>query len=534
MIPIERRSFLALTLGASVLAAGAGRAFAAAGPVKGGTLIAVINPEPPILTNTVNNHFSVNVVSPNIYDGLLSYDQQMNPIPALAERFEVSPDKLSITFHLRKGVTWHDGTPFTSRDVAYSVLELWKKHHPRGRTTFGDVTAVDTPDAATAVLRLSRPSAIILNALSAAESQVLPAHLYENTDARTNPRNINPVGTGPFRFVEWKRGEYIALERNPTYWDAGKPYVDRLIFRIIPDAASRAAAFETGEVVYGPFDPIPLADAARLRANPELALTTAGYQWLSPFFTFEFNVKSKIAGDVRVRRAIAHAIDRKGLIEAAWYGFGTPATGPIPHYQKAYTKDVAGYPFDPAAAERLLDEAGYKRGADGVRFALWHDYSNDTESQQNTAEFLRQNLKAVGIDLKLRAADLPTYYKRVYTNYDYDTRSGQFSAMIDPSLGLYRLYATSSIAPGVPNTNGAQYSNPELDAVIETALRESDPARRTEAFHAWQRIAMTDLPNIPLFELERVTLHNRKVKGLEDRPDAAFSSLKNLWLEGGA
>ncbi|MET0742067.1 MAG: ABC transporter substrate-binding protein, partial [Microvirga sp.] len=499
-------------------------------PVNGGTLVAVIAPEPSVLTSVVSNHYSVNVVSPNIYDGLLSYDERMNPVPSLAESWEVAPDNLSITFHLRKNVQWHDGAPFTSKDVRYSVLELWKKLHPRGRTTFANVVAVDTPDDTTAIFRLSEPSPIILSALNSAESQVLPAHLYEGRDPTTNPQNIKPVGTGPFRFVAWKKGEYIELARNPKYWDAGKPHLDRLIFRSIPDPGSRAAAFETGEVQYGPFDPVPLADVARLKENPDLAFTTEGYGWLSPFFTFEFNTKDEITGNLKVRQAIAHAIDRQGLIDAAWYGLGKVAQSPVPSYQKVFTKDVPQYAFDPAEAEKLLDAAGYPRKDKGIRFSLFFDYESNNDSLQNTAEFLRQNFKQVGIDLKLRAQDTPTMYKRVYTDYDFQTRAGQFSAMIDPAMGLYRLYWTKSIAKGVPNTNGARYSNPEVDRLIEITQSSPDESKRTEAFRQWQKIAMTDLPNFPLFELQRLTVYSKRLHGLTDTPDQSFSSLKNVWL----
>ncbi|MFZ1429307.1 MAG: ABC transporter substrate-binding protein [Geminicoccaceae bacterium] len=531
MMAIERRPFLAALLGTALLPVLPTGAVLADEPVKGGTLVAVINPEPSVLTSVVSNHYSVNVVSPNVYDGLLAYDEGMAPLPSLATSWETSADNLSITFRLRPNVTWHDGTPFTAKDIRFSVLELWKKLHPRGRATFAQVTEVETPDDLTAIFKLAQPSPIILSALSAAESQVLPAHLYEGSEVAKNPYNIKPVGTGPFRFVAWQKGEFIEFERNPDYWDAGKPYLDRLIFRVIPDAASRAAAFETGEVQYGPFDPVPLADVARLEDDPSLAITTDGYEWLSPFFTLEFNTQDPIVGNLQVRRAIAQAIDRQGLIDAAWYGFGTVAVSPVPHYQKFFTDDVPQYNFDPKAAEQLLDEAGFPRKEDGTRFAISFDYENNNDNLQNTAEFLRQNLKVVGIDLKLRSQDVPTIYKRVYTDYDFQTRAGQFSAMIDPAMGLYRLYWTKSINKGVPNTNGARYSNPKLDRLIELTQSEPDPAKRLEAFHAWQKIAMTDVPNLPLFELERLTVYNKRLHGLRATPDQAFSSLKSVWLE---
>ena len=157
-----------------------------------------------------------------------------------------------------------------------------------GRNTFAAVSSVDTPDAHTVVFHLKHPSLVIFSSLNANEGQILPRHLYEGTDIQTNPYNIKPVGTGPFKFKEWRKGQYIALERNPDYWDSGKPYVDQVIFRIIPDAASRAAALETGDVQYAPFDPVPLADVQRLRDNPELVVSTSGYDWQSAYVFMEY------------------------------------------------------------------------------------------------------------------------------------------------------------------------------------------------------------------------------------------------------
>src|ERR1700679_2548835 len=180
-----------------------------AAPVHGGQLIVGQSPDPVMLTSALTVAGPVQVVSGKIFDGLLSYDDKLNPRPQLAQSWSVSPDGLTYTFKLRPGVTWHDGKPFTSADVAFSVLEIWKKFHSRGRATFANVTNADTPDPLTVIWHLSKPAPYILSALASVESQVLPKHLYEGTDILTNPHNVAPIGTGPFRFQEWKRGQYI-------------------------------------------------------------------------------------------------------------------------------------------------------------------------------------------------------------------------------------------------------------------------------------------------------------------------------------
>ncbi|SMH61360.1 ABC transporter substrate-binding protein [Azospirillum agricola] len=520
---------LAFGLAALPLQAGAQQA---AAPVRGGTLIATIEPQPSVLTTAFNNQYANAALSTNVYDGLLSYAEDLSVRPSLAESWEVAPDGLSITFKLRHGVKWHDGVEFTSDDVKFSALEVWKKTHPRGRLTFASLQDVETPDRYTAVFRLSAPSLVILSALNAAESQILPKHVFEGAPIQTNPATSRPVGTGPFRFKDWKKGQYVELERNPDYWDEGKPYLDRVIFKAIPDTASRAAALETGEVQYAPYDAVPFGDVARLRKDPNLRFETRGYDYHSQFYILEFNLRNPILANDKVRKAVAHAVDKAKLVETVWYGLGKPSTGPIPASVKTfYTSDVQRYDFDVAAANRLLDEGGYPRKADGIRFALNLDFTAVGDVTSHSAEFIRQNLKAVGIDAKLNSTDDPTYLRKVYKDYSFDLNLLQISPLIDPQMGLFRLYWTKAQAPGVPYVNASSYSSPAMDGIIEAIRVESDADKRKLLFHDLQRQAMNDLPLVPLFDMQHFTFYNRKVHGINTTPDGAISSLKNVWIE---
>ena len=502
-------------------------------PKRGGTLQAIVQPEPTVLTTAFNTSFPIGVVGTNILEGLITFDDQQQPQPSLATSWTVSDDGKTITFKLRQGVKWHDGQEFTSADVQYSALEVWKKTHPRGRNTFAAIQAVDTPDKYTAVFRLSHPSLVIFSSLNANEGQILPRHLYEGKDVLKNPYNLKPVGTGPFRFKEWQKGQYIVLERNPDYWEAGKPYLDRLVFRVIPDASSRAAALETGDVQYAPFDPVPLSDVKRISALPNLAVTLDGYAWQSAFVFLEFNLRNPILQKLKVRQAIAHAIDKQALVNTVWYGLGKPSTGPIPSSLKAfYTADgVPQYNFDVAKAEKLLDEAGYPRKADGVRFKLNQEYQNFHEAFKNNAEFIRQALKRVGIEVEVRNRDIAGHLKAVYTDHDFDINTGRWVPTLDPEVGSFRHYWTKAIAPGVAWTNASGYSNPKFDKLIESIQVEPNAKKRTELFHQFQRLAETDLPVIPLFEQANFGVYNKSVHGLSKAPDAALSSLKNVWLD---
>ncbi|MEP9369446.1 ABC transporter substrate-binding protein [Xanthobacter sp. VNH20] len=526
----EKRGFRSVLAAAcfSLVAAGA----QAEEPHKGGTLTAIIQPEPVILTAALNTAAPTGVVSGNIFDGLVDYDANLNPVPALAESWETSADGLTFTLHLRKGVQWHDGKPFTAADVKWTLEEVWQKIHPRNQAIFGKVTSVDTPDDSTVVLHLSQPSVAILSSLNSNGAQVLPKHLYEGTDLLNNPYNNKPVGTGPFVFKEWSRGNYIVLERNPNYWDKTKPYLDKVIFKVIPDAAARAAALEKGEVQYGVLSPVPLKDAERLSKLPSLRVTTQGYEWLSPFLFADFNVDRANIKDVKVRQALAHAIDRKTIANVVWFGFAKPAVSPVPTTLTAF-HDAGGiaYDFDPKKAEALLDEAGYKRGADGVRFTLDIDYIPYGDDFKRTAEYLKQALKRVGVEANVRSQDTAAYTKRVYGDRDFDIAITWFAAFSDPQVGVNRAYWSGSIGKNIPWTNGSGYRNPKVDALIAAVQGEADPQKRIQEFKDLQKIVLTDLPTLPLVELKFFTVEAANLKHPTPRGDQVYGSFRDFWFD---
>ena len=187
-----------------------------------------------------------------------------SPRPALAESWDVAPDGKTVTFKLRKDVKFHDGKPFTSADVQFTIMDVLKKVHPRGINTFRDVTAVETPDEHTAVFKLANAAPYMLSALSGYESPMLPKHVFSQGDIRTHANANQPIGTGPFKFVEWRRGELVRLDKNPDYWRKGLPYLDRIVVRFINDEATRTAALEKGEAHVAGFGGVPYNDAKKL------------------------------------------------------------------------------------------------------------------------------------------------------------------------------------------------------------------------------------------------------------------------------
>lgn len=528
-IHTTRRGFLLASAAFGAVSV-AGIPVFAATPARGGTATLLISSEPPVLTTIAHTAYNSVFVSPKVLEGLLTYDFDLNPKPLLAVEWNISDDGLRYTFKLRPNVKWHDGKPFTSADVAFSIKAI-KEVHPRGRNTFLNLTDVETPDELTAVFVLSKPAPYLITAFASAETPIVPKHIYEGTKVAENPANIAPIGTGAFKFKEWVRGSHIVYERNEDYWDAPRPYLDSLIVRFIPDAASRSIAIETGEIDLAPSTPVPYSDLDRIKALPHIGFETRGYQYSNSVSRIEFNLERDVFKDVRVRRAFAHVIDRNVIFNTINYGYGSPITGPIsPNLTKWHVPDLKTYPIDLKAAEALLDEAGYKRGADGVRFKLNLDYVPSGETYPRGSDYIRQALAKVGVEVTVRTQDFATYTKRVYTDRDFDFAFEGMSNLFDPTVGVQRLYWSKNFKPGVPFSNGAAYSNPKVDALLEAAAIEIDPEKRVAQWKEIQQILVDDVPAIDITSAPEITIYNKRLADHTVGAEGAGGSLAFAYI----
>lgn len=529
---MDRRTFIERTLlvSAGLPALLASLSTQAAVPQRGGTLVVAQYPEPTTLTSAATTAGPTQYVSGKLFDGLLAYGPDLAPTPRLATHWEESADHLSITFKLRDGVRWHDGAPFTSADVAFSLLEVWKKYHGRGRSTFANVTAVDTPDSLTAIVRLAKPAPYLLSALMSVESQVIPKHRYAGTDLLANPLNNAPIGTGPFRFVRWTRGSEIVLERNPNYWEPGKPYLDKLVFRIIPDPAAISIALETGDVHFAFGANVPLSDIGRLAAQPGLSLITKGQDYAAAVTAFEFNLDRPIFRDPRVRQAIAHAIDRDFIVKHILFGYGVATPSPIPpQLADFFSADVPLYAYDPRQAEALLDAAGFPRRADGTRLSFNHS-ALPTSSFSQTSQLIRASLARIGVRMDIQPSDYGEFVNRVYTRRDFDTSLYGATAGPDPAIGTQRFYWSKNFDPGVAFSNGAHYVNPTVDRLLEAAQTETDIAKRRDLYRQFQRTVEADLPRIPLVAPTVPVLVNRRVSNAVTSIDGIYGSFADATI----
>lgn len=527
------RTWVGAALCAAGLAAGAGSATA---QTAGGTLVYIVQPEPPSLASFLSTSGPIGLVAPKIYDGLFDYDNDLNIVPALAESYEVSDDGKTVTFKLREGVTWHDDAPFTSADVQFTVMEVLKKVHPRGPNSFREVMSIDTPDDYTAVFNLENPAPYMLRALSGYESPIVPKHLLEGQDPRNSDLATNPVGTGAYKFTEWRKGQYVRLDKNENYWKDGLPYLDRIVGRFIPDASTRTAAMENSEVMYGAYGAIPNIDAVRLRDMDGFSVTTDGYSMINPMALIEFNTKESPFDQAAIRQAVSLAIDREFLIENIWFGYGKPATSALSTNFSATGLYKAGLPNYPAnadvdAAIKVLEDAGITADGDGVRARAVLDLIPYGEDWRRAGEYMKQALAPIGIELDLRYEDVPTWLKRVYADYDFQINVNYFYQLPDPVLGVHRHYGTDQIRQGTHFVNSSRYSNPELDALLAAGAQEADAAKRSEIYGQIQEILAEDMPVVNLFEMQFLTVYNDKLKDHATSALGAYGPFERVWIE---
>lgn len=495
----------------------------------GGIMTILPGWEPPMLVSLSSP--SSLPLSAKVTEGLLQFDLDMQPTPQLATEWTVSEDALTYTFKLREGVKWHDGEPFTAADVIFS-LETLKASHPRGRTTFAYVETMEAPDDLTVVLTLSKPTLFMLTALSAAESPIVPRHIYEGTDVATNPANFAPIGTGPFIFKEWVRGSHVVYERNASYWDEGKPYLDGIVARFIPDQAARSVGFETGELDAGFRTPIALNDVERLEAIPTLAFEANGYEYSPPNnVCLEFNLDVEKFADIRVRQAIAHTIDREAICKIVYFGKAVPSPAPVVPGLAAFHNPIPSpYAVDLDKAGALLDEAGFPAAGDGTRFAVTLDYPSD-DTTRRLAEYMRATLGRIGVDVTVRGQDLGAIAKRVYTDRDFEMQIASLSPLFDPQVGVQRTYWSKNYIDGVPYSNATHYANPEVDALLEGAAVEASHEARVEMWMKIQEIVMTEVPTINLVMPAWETIHTSRAHGMADTASGFEGTFASAFIQ---
>lgn len=489
-------------------------------PQPGGTFIAALEGEPATLTAHLTTDAVAVSVASNIFSNLIGLDYDFNPVPELAKSWTVSEDGLTYTFNLEENAQWHDGQPVTAADVEYTFAEVLAKVHPRGSSWWPNVESAKALDTHTFEVKLKSPYAPFLTMIASTLSSgalILPKHIYEGADPRTNPANLKPVGSGPFKFEAWEAGNNIVLVKNENYWKPNLPYLDRIVFRFTPDEASRLIAFEAGDVDFLHSYIMPIDQAQRLRADDRFTVVNSGLEAVAPNDFLLFNLRNEALSKLEVRQALAHAIDRKEVAAKSTFSEGVPANSFVNSSLHWLFTEEGNYSFDPAQAEKMLDAAGYPRKQDGTRFELRLVWATGRPYEARAGEVVKDQLSRIGVTVVAQAMERTTFIEEVFTNWNFDMAVQGFTTGPDPTFNVTPRYHTAQIKK-IPFVNAMGYSNPKLDELFDSEYKMLDRGERAESWKEVQRILMADLPALPLFELTQTSAFSAKFKDVITGP----------------
>jgi len=542
---LQRRRFLALTAGGTALVAAAkvtgisflSNAMAASVeseiPKRGGTMVVSWGGnEPQALFVAGGGGSAPFQTSTKILERLLKLDNNLVFQPALAESITPSADFKRYTVKLREGVKWHDGQDFTADDVVFNALDHWKAIS--AGIALKSLTHAEAVDAHTVNLDFDVPvpEFFLKSTLAGQYQLLLPKHLYAGKEILTNPLNNRPVGTGPWKYGNWVRGSHVEYARNENYWGQGQPWLDKLIIRWWGDAASRSAALEAGELSVGYSNPVSASEIDRLVKTGKVVLDTRGYENSAWTVSVEFNQRRDFVNRREVRQALLHAIDRNFIINTIYFGRGKPAVSPIFSSNSLFfTPDVPTYSFDPEKAKQLLDQAGLPE-KNGKRFTVNLLAAAWFEENAKLGQYLKQALNDVGIEVRLDSVDRATALKRIYSDYDYDIAVSNFTAPVEPVPTVTQFFTTDGIVKGAAFRNATGYSSPQMDALVAKITVETDEEKRKALIHQFAQLASTDVPIVPLVEMQSFTLANKNVRNLTTDANVQGTSLNDIGFAG--
>src|SRR5438309_4781976 len=477
------------------------------------TLVMIIESSPTNLDPRVGLDAYSERIDDLIFDDLLTRDDHLNVQPGLAERWEI-PDPRTYVFHLHRGVKFHDGRPLTSRDVKWTFDSMLQGRIRSTRTAaYRFVDRVEAPDDYTVVFHLKEPFATLLWNLSDGAMGIVPYGSGDEISRR-------PIGSGPFRFISAEPDKEVIIERNSDYWGE-KARLERVRFMVVPDTTTRALELRKGsaDIVNNALtSDLVLA----LEREPNLEVLHGPGTVLN---YLAFNLRDPILKDVRVRRAIAFAINRQPMIEYLWRGFAQPAASVLPRQSWAYNAEVPGYDYDPQRARQILDTAGY-RAVGGVRFHLTMKTSTE-ETTRLIAAVLQQQLREVGIALDIRTFEFATFFSDV-TSGAYQLYSLRWiGGNEDPDIFEYAFHSAKFPPHGA---NRSYYSNSRIDALIDQARSELDQNARKQLYAEIQQILADELPYVNLWYLDNMLVHSKRVQGLTLNPSGNYDFLKTAEL----
>ena len=488
----------------------------AAAPAYGDTFIQASIGEPSNLLPVLASDSASADISGLVYDGLVRYDKNLQLEGELAESWEISDDNLTITFHLRQGVQWHDGAPFTSADVLFTYqLYVDPKTPTAYAEAYRQVASAEAPDPTTFRVTYTMPYAPALGSWGVS---ILPRHLLEGVEVTKSPLSRQPVGTGPYRFVEWKSGEKLVLEANPDYFER-PPYLKRVVYRIIPDLSTQFLELQSGGLDFMGLTPIQYQTQTD---TPGFRRQFNKYEYLAFSYTYlGYNLRRPIFQDRRVRQALSYAINKQELIDGVLLGLGQAATGPFKPDTWVYNSDVPRYPYDPERARALLAEAGWRDSdGDGILdkdgkplvFTIVTNQGNDLRVK--SGEIIQRRFREVGVDVKLRVIEWASFLKEFIDPGNFDATILGWSTGPEPDQ--YDIWHSSKTGPR--ELNFIQFKNAEVDELLERGRRTFDQDERKKAYDRFQEILAEEQPYTFLYVGKALPAVAKRFRGIEPAP----------------
>lgn len=489
--------------------------------------IEIIGGEPDLLNPQMSTSPNVRRFAHSAFETLVAINSDAEVSPLLAQDWEFSDDDLEVTFQLEQDVTWHDGEPFTAEDVQFNIEQILPLDS-LGAELVEQIEEIDTPDDHTVTLRLNSEYGPLLENL--ATQFMLPKHIYESGDPLTNPANMEPVGTGPFEFVSFSPGEEINLVRNDDWW-RGEVEVDRLIYQIVGDTNARALSLTSGEVDAAVLEPTRQAE---IEDDPDVHQLEQG-EFPAMIFA-AFNTRHEPLDDPEVRRLLYSTIDRERIADVALYGLATPATSFMsPVMEWAEHPDIdfdEEFPLDIDAINEGLDEAGYPREDNGIRFTLDVRYITGLADVEPGIEVIRSTMESIGVELNLMSGVNMVFIDSVYGDNDFDLviHAARGAELSDPNLGLVKWYTCNP--DGLVGRNPTGMCDDTIDAAADGALGVTDPEQRAQYLYPLQEEAAEQMFHAPIVwsDVFLPTVNTTRWQGLDD-PDHAVGGVNWLALE---
>ena len=520
---------LLLLFGLILLAACDSGESAAPPPVeRGDTFVQASIAEPNNLLPVLSSDSASSAINGYVYNGLVRYDKNYVLEGELAESWQISEDNLTITFKLRKDVTWHDGAPFTSADVMFTYRMYIDPDVPTSYAEdYKQVVRADAPDPHTFIVSYDKPYAPALESWGVS---IHPKHLLEGQDVTKSPLTRHPVGTGPYKFIKWESGERVVLEANPDYFE-GEPKIYRVVYRVIPDLSTQFLELQSGGLDFMGLTPIQYETQTD---TPAFKRDFKKYRYLGFGYSYlGYNLERKLFQDKRVRQAISYAIDKQEIIDGVLLGLAKTATGPYKPDHWVNNPNIKRYPFDPERARALLKEAGWgdadgdgvlDRGEERLAFTIVTNQGNDQRFK--AAEIIQRRLKDVGIDVKIRIVEWATFLKEFIFPGNFDATILGWTGGPEPDQ--YNIWHSSKTGPRQLNFIG--FKNAEVDSLLETGRRVFDLNQRKAYYDRFQEILAEEQPYTFLYIAEALPAVSKRFRGVEPAPAGIRYNFHNEWF----